>query len=641
MNSTLRAVRRGLLLGVLLMLAFAAVSHAATLMVTTTKDSKDKSCTKKKCSLRDAVTFAKAGDTVVLTASKTPYMVTLGEIKIGVAPLTISGAGATKSVIQSNGKGRVFEVTAAPGSSSTVTFKGVTVSGGHATSMPGGGGILVDFVSGMVGVNLTLVRSAVTGNSVAVSTGASLCCGGGGGIYSNGGSVTLKHSTVSGNKAKVVGSSTLGASYGDGGGGVYDNDLVGAVTVVASTLAHNSATVTKDQCCNGGGAIYGNAVSGASISISAKSKLTGNSFTLKGTKTDVSSSNNCCSGGGAVYQDYSGPVKISHSTVTANKASVSSGDCCHGGGGVYIDDSNSTLTITDSTLKGNSATVHGPAGANSNRHCCSGGGAVATFGPEMLRASTLSGNSSSVSAGDCCQGGGAIQLDTFNKSFTARASTISGNRSVVSSGATDSGAGGVYEDGGGSGTLTFTNSTISGNSTNAANSLNGGGGGLYLNSTFALQPTILANVTVAGNAVSSGAGGGIANFGSLLQAKDSIVAINTAKHGANCAGFSSPMFTSLGYNLTTPPDTCNFIGTGDKVVKASAVKLGPLANNGGPTMTRALLKGSPAIDHGNPAGCTDPLGATLKTDQRGKPRPDRSETICDIGAYEYQDKSLR
>ena len=33
--------------------------------------------------------------------------------------------------------------------------------------------------------------------------------------------------------------------------------------------------------------------------------------------------------------------------------------------------------------------------------------------------------------------------------------------------------------------------------------------------------------------------------------------------------------------------------------------LGPLADNGGPTQTHALLPGSPAIDAGNPAGCTD------------------------------------
>ncbi|MGZ5331674.1 MAG: choice-of-anchor Q domain-containing protein, partial [Solirubrobacterales bacterium] len=49
-------------------------------------------------------------------------------------------------------------------------------------------------------------------------------------------------------------------------------------------------------------------------------------------------------------------------------------------------------------------------------------------------------------------------------------------------------------------------------------------------------------------------------------------------------------------------------------------KLGPLASNGGPTQTHALLKGSPAINTGQ--GCPG-------FDQRGGPRK-----ACDIGAYE-------
>jgi hypothetical protein len=51
----------------------------------------------------------------------------------------------------------------------------------------------------------------------------------------------------------------------------------------------------------------------------------------------------------------------------------------------------------------------------------------------------------------------------------------------------------------------------------------------------------------------------------------------------------------------------------------------------------ALLPGSPAIDAGNPAGCTDGSGHLLTTDQRGMPRPDREDAVgCDVGAYERQ-----
>jgi hypothetical protein len=51
----------------------------------------------------------------------------------------------------------------------------------------------------------------------------------------------------------------------------------------------------------------------------------------------------------------------------------------------------------------------------------------------------------------------------------------------------------------------------------------------------------------------------------------------------------------------------------------------------------ALLLGSPAIDAGNPSGCTDGLGHLLTTDQRGMPRQDPEDTAgCDIGAYQRQ-----
>ena len=64
---------------------------------------------------------------------------------------------------------------------------------------------------------------------------------------------------------------------------------------------------------------------------------------------------------------------------------------------------------------------------------------------------------------------------------------------------------------------------------------------------------------------------------------------------------------------------------------------GPLQNNGGPTQTVALLPESPAIDTGNPGGCTDGIGHPLKTDQRGQPRPNPEDTGgSDRGAYERQ-----
>jgi hypothetical protein len=100
--------------------------------------------------------------------------------------------------------------------------------------------------------------------------------------------------------------------------------------------------------------------------------------------------------------------------------------------------------------------------------------------------------------------------------------------------------------------------------------------------------------------------------------------------GGNCHGAVS----SRGYNLSSD-STCDFDGAGD--LNNTDPRLGKLQNNGGPTETMALLSGSPAIDSGNPSGCTDGKGHLLKTDQRGKPRPDKEDKNgCDRGAYERQ-----
>jgi hypothetical protein len=57
--------------------------------------------------------------------------------------------------------------------------------------------------------------------------------------------------------------------------------------------------------------------------------------------------------------------------------------------------------------------------------------------------------------------------------------------------------------------------------------------------------------------------------------------------------------------------------------------LEPLADNGGPTLTHALLHNSPAIDMG------DNL-FSLSTDQRGPGFPRKFGFAADIGAFEYQ-----
>jgi hypothetical protein len=83
-------------------------------------------------------------------------------------------------------------------------------------------------------------------------------------------------------------------------------------------------------------------------------------------------------------------------------------------------------------------------------------------------------------------------------------------------------------------------------------------------------------------------------------------------------------YVSLGNNIAGD-DTCGLTQPTDH--PGVNPRLGPLADNGGPTATLALPPRSPAIDAGNDATCPS-------ADQRGVPRPQGPH--CDIGAFELQ-----
>jgi|SRR5581483_7956566 len=307
--------------------------------------------------------------------------------------------------------------------------------------------------------------------------------------------------------------------------------------------------------------------------------------------------------GGAVNTVVS--VPNTNTRVTLSKLTIRNGKITtslfsrRGGGGIF---NTGTLTVSNSTITANSVyagtvVVYG--------------GGVFNSGTLIISNSTLDGNSANAYTFADADGGAVYNAGTL----TINGSTVSSN-SASCSPIIDSGhahGGGVYNVG----TLTINNSTINGNETRGFPG--GTGGGIYSRGSLTIN-----NTTLSGNYSSLFPGDGIDGAASL---QNSILASNS---GGNCSG----TMTSNGYNLSDD-NSCSFNGPGD--LNNTDPKLGPLQNNGGPTQTQALLSGSPAIDAGNPSGCTDGSGNLLKTDQRGAPRPDREDSGgCDMGAYEKQ-----
>jgi hypothetical protein len=262
------------------------------------------------------------------------------------------------------------------------------------------------------------------------------------------------------------------------------------------------------------------------------------------------------------------------------------------------------------------------------------GGGISNSGTVTLSNSTVSGNVASGGNGTIHQGGGLYNAP--GGKMTIINSTISGNGAISSCKHAPCfiGGGGIYN----AHTLTIHDSTISANSAPSGSAIYSIGGVATINNTTIngnvgsnvavfgyLGSLTMSNTTVAGNS-----GGIFAENSSIVKTTVTLQNSIVANNGVNCAGG----IASNGYNLSSD-SSCNFNNAGD--LNDTNPMLGPLQNNGGPTNTQALLFGSPAIDAGNPSGCTGGDGHLLTTDQRGKPRPDPEDTGgCDMGAYERQ-----
>jgi hypothetical protein len=153
------------------------------------------------------------------------------------------------------------------------------------------------------------------------------------------------------------------------------------------------------------------------------------------------------------------------------------------------------------------------------------------------------------------------------------------------------------------------------------------GGGVMLGTGHCGGVALIVGSTIARNAI------GILTNSWRAALRSTIVADSLL---VDCAPFFVFDIVSLGHNL----DSDGSCGLSDPTDLSTVDPLlGPLADNGGPTPTHALLAGSPALDAIPPGDCTwdddgDPAtpDVPLATDQRGAARPQGSAR--DIGAVE-------
>lgn len=420
----------------------------------------------------------------------------------------------------------------------------------------------------------------------------------GGGIYNEGGTVTLLGVTLADNVATN--------HLGDACGGAVFN--LGTLSATDCTFAQNAVVGGPGSNARAfyvpdppndipdpvpptggrsakGGAVYSTgsftAVHSSFVQNLASGGVGGRGLCFVEGYCGPSYSFNGASGGraegGAIFS--AGEAEVEQCLVVSNR--VTGGPGGAGGGGAGNDLCGLVTQGSDGGIGGNAV-----------------GAAFMNCGPVNWLNCTLAWNRSMGGAGGTGGSGVAFACHGPGQTVGGRG----GNGGAA-------GGAGWDEDSG----LSLINCTIAENAGfGGAGGATGGGGYhlLYLpeppGSVLIVQPAPPDGLP--GNGV-----GGLAGAGRLFN---TLVASN---HPVNGQG----LFTDSGHNLSSD-DSCAF--TNATSLNNTDPKLGPLADNGGPTLTMALLPGSPAIDAGDPTSATP-------TDQRGVPRP--YGQTADIGAFEY------
>lgn len=634
-----------LLLGILWAAKPAVADTQATFIVNTADDIDDGVCNAAHCSLREAITAANdetnhPGPDIINFAAD--YVITLDNAQLPVitSDITINGHGIERTIIQAStcdpinlpggctpAGTRVFELrgdASAGGAPAYLTLQYLTVRYGR--NMVTSGGAIFAYPA----VHLTLVDVDIANNYAYGGYG-------GGGIQFNDGTLKIYNSTIRNNYAGVQGggisvlsgttilnNSTISDNYTDGvrgsgyGGGIFTGTGAQYGLNKNNDLTLNDSVVVNNHAVGMGGGIWHDDANDPAGSLVSNIQLN-NSRVISNTAdgNDYYGNSLPFSGGGGIYNR--ADATLVNTTVQGNF--VTNGD----GGGIY-NNSLSALSLTDSQVISNTAPGKGGglyndgalvdlAGGKVSGNVASsfGGGIYTNSGIFTLTAGTVAGNSSSANGGGIAgDGGAAVVL----------------SRATVSDNSASFNGGGIWN----AGVITATNTTIGLNSA-------GIGGGISNNGTAALT-----NATIGGNNALSG-GGGIYNADSLKLIN---VIVGDSSTGSDCVNLGSIAAGSTNNLIESAGNACGLANGSNGNITGQDPALGPLADNGGPTLTMSPAPTSPAIDAGlsfgaavtgadaidaaNAVTCLEP------TDQRGVSAPQGG--ACDIGSVEVASESL-
>lgn len=450
----------------------------------------------------------------------------------------------------------------------------LTVSGNNASR-------IFDISSGAV---VALSRMRLADGRITTAAAFSL---NGGAIYLTGSTLTLTSMTLSNNKAFYPGPPPP-PTYPPTPPPLAVYGFAGAVYSTNSTLTINNSTI-KNNSARFGGAIYSGGgivnVIGSTINNNEGDGVVGTSADSGLDLLNVVSSFFNGNSGSAVSGN--GRTSVISSIITSNGNGIYSGKPRS----VLSIDSHSVLTI-DRTIISNNF-----------------GNGVFNNGSATISKTTVNNNNRLYG------GSGIINTGTIN----IMSSAITNNRAFNS-------GGGIYNA---SGQLYLTNSTVSGNVV-----VNGSGGGIY-NSSDSFNPggnLILTNSTIANNHAKGPGGGLRQDITGTITIRNTIIAENSSEATENDV---SGTIVSQGFNLIGNSTSSSGWTATDLLNRNPLLAL--LGNNGGPTLTHALLPGSPAINSGSNALAKDPItNNPLDGDQRGysRFRGGMGSGTVDIGAFE-------